>query len=42
MYLQRIGNRYMELNPEVLYRNSHRLVSQVSLDFKRDFFDRIN
>lgn len=32
----------MELNPEVLYRNSHRLVSQVSLDFKREVYDRIN
>ena len=32
----------MELNPDVLYRNSHRLVSQVSLDFKREVYDRIN
>lgn len=32
----------MELNPDVLYRNSHRLVSQVSLDFKREIYDRIN
>lgn len=32
----------MELNPEVLYRNSHRLVSQVSLEFKREVYDRIN
>ena len=32
----------MELYPDVLYRNSHRLVSQVSLDFKREIYDRIN
>lgn len=32
----------MELNPDVLYRNSHRLVSQVSLDFKREVYSRIN
>ena len=32
----------MELNPDVLYRNSHRLISQVSLDFKREIYDRIN
>lgn len=32
----------MELNPDVLYRNSHRLVSQISLDFKREIYDRIN
>lgn len=32
----------MELNPDVLYRNSHRLVSQVSLDFKREVYGRIN
>ena len=32
----------MELNPDVLYRNSHRLVSQVSLDFKREIYDHIN
>ena len=32
----------MELNPEVLYRNSHRLVSQVSMDFKREVYTRIN
>ena len=32
----------MELNPDVLYRNSHRQVSQVSLDFKREVYERIN
>ena len=32
----------MELNPDVLYRNSHRLVSQVCLDFKREVYGRIN
>lgn len=32
----------MELNPDVLYINSHRLVSQVSLDFKREIYNRIN
>lgn len=32
----------MELNPDVLYRNSHRLISQVSMDFKREIYDRIN
>lgn len=32
----------MDINPEILYRNSHRLVSQVSLDFKRDLHNKIN
>lgn len=32
----------MELNSEILYRNSHRNVSQVSMDFKRDFHNKIN
>ena len=32
----------MDLNPEILYRNSHRNVSQVSMDFKRDFHNKIN
>ena len=32
----------MELDPEVLYRNSHRLINQISLDFKREISDRIN
>lgn len=35
-------NKDMELNPDILYRNSHRLVSQVSLDFKREIYDHIN
>ena len=37
-----ISANAMELNPDVLYRNSHRLVSQVNLDFKREIYDRIN
>ena len=32
----------MELNPDILYRNSHRLVSQVGLDFKREIYGHIN
>lgn len=32
----------MVVNPEILYRNSHRVVSQVSLDFKRDLHNTIN
>lgn len=32
----------MDFNPEILYRNSHRVVSQVSLDFKRDLHNKIN
>lgn len=32
----------MSINPEILYRNSHRNVSQVSMSFKRDFHDTIN
>ena len=32
----------MDINPEILYRNSHRVVSQVSLDFKRDLHNTIN
>lgn len=32
----------MSINPEILYRNSHRNVSQVSVSFKRDFHDTIN
>jgi len=32
----------MDINPEILYRNSHRVVSQVSLDFKRDLHSKIN
>ena len=32
----------MDSHPEILYRNSHRVVSQVSLDFKRDLHNRIN
>ena len=32
----------MDMNPEILYRNSHRVVSQVSLDFKRDLLSKIN
>ena len=32
----------MDINPEILYRNSHRVVSQVSLGFKRDLHSKIN
>lgn len=32
----------MDINPEILYRNSHRVVSQVSMDFKRDLHSKIN
>lgn len=32
----------MDINPDILYRNSHRVVSQVSLDFKRDLHNKIN
>ena len=32
----------MSVNPEILYRNSHRNVSQVSMDFKRDLHNTIN
>lgn len=32
----------MSVNPEILYRNSHRNVSQVSMDFKRDLHSTIN
>ena len=32
----------MDINPEILYRNSHRVVSQVSLNFKRDLHNKIN
>lgn len=32
----------MVVNPEILYRNSHRVISQVSLDFKRDLHNTIN
>ncbi len=32
----------MDINPEILYRNSHRVVSQVSMDFKRDLHSIIN
>ncbi|MBR6092882.1 MAG: AAA family ATPase [Bacteroidales bacterium] len=32
----------MSVNPEILYRNSHRNVSQVSMDFKRNLHSTIN
>ena len=32
----------MSINPEMLYRNSHRNVSQVSMSFKRDLHSTIN
>lgn len=32
----------MSINPEILYRNSHRNVSQVSMSFKRDLHSTIN
>ena len=32
----------MAIYPEILYRNSHRNVSQVSMDFKRELHNKIN
>lgn len=32
----------MDFNPDILYRNSRRIISQVSLEFKRELHDRIN
>ena len=32
----------MEINPEILYRNSHRLVEQVSMKFQREMLHTIN
>ena len=32
----------MSINPEILYRNSHRNVSQVSMNFKRELHNKIN
>ena len=32
----------MASNPEILYRNSHRNVTQVSLVFKRELYNKIN
>ncbi len=32
----------MSINPDILYRNSHRLISQVSTNFRRELLDSIN
>ena len=32
----------MDINPEILYRNSHRNVTQVSMNFKRELHNKIN
>ena len=32
----------MDINPENLYRNSHRNVTQVSMNFKRELHNKIN
>lgn len=32
----------MDVNPEILYRNSHRNVTQVSMNFKRELHNKIN
>jgi len=32
----------MSINPDILYRNSHRLISQVSTNFRRELLDGIN
>lgn len=32
----------MSINPDILYRNSHRLISQVSTSFRRELLDSIN
>lgn len=43
MYLCRVKTEQeMEINPDILYRNSHRNISQVSMEFKRELHETIN